>query len=61
MVNGERRETAAAGRIAVRMPNAGKVLFPGEGISKGELAGYYQRAARSPGRWRRCWRHGIRM
>ncbi len=47
VVNAEPRETVTVGRIAVRVPNPGKVFFPGEGITKGELAGYYRRAAAS--------------
>ena len=34
-----------AGDIAVRIPNAAKVLFPADGISKEDLARYYAAAA----------------
>lgn len=34
-------EEITAGDIAVRIPNAGKVLFPDNGITKGDLARYY--------------------
>ena len=47
MVNEEHGETVAIGRIAVRLPNPGKVYFPGDGITKSELADYYRRAAAS--------------
>ena len=30
-----------AGRKTIELSNAGKVLFPGDGITKGDLAGYY--------------------
>jgi bifunctional non-homologous end joining protein LigD len=30
-----------AGRKTIEVSNAGKVLFPGDGITKGDLAGYY--------------------
>jgi bifunctional non-homologous end joining protein LigD len=41
-MTGERRK---AGRKSIELPNAGKVLFPGDGITKGDLAGYYRGAA----------------
>lgn len=47
MVNEGHGETVAIGRIAVRLPNPGKVYFPGDGITKSELADYYRRAAAS--------------
>ena len=34
-------EQITAGHIAVRIPNAGKVLFPDDGITKEDLARYY--------------------
>jgi bifunctional non-homologous end joining protein LigD len=34
-------EEITAGEIAVRIPNAGKVLFPDDGITKEDLARYY--------------------
>jgi len=34
-----------AGRKTIELSNAGKVLFPGDGITKGELAGYYRGVA----------------
>ncbi|MBO0775523.1 MAG: non-homologous end-joining DNA ligase [Actinobacteria bacterium] len=37
--------TVTAGRISVRVTNPGKVLFPGDGITKADLAGYYREAA----------------
>ncbi|HLM89814.1 MAG TPA: non-homologous end-joining DNA ligase [Streptosporangiaceae bacterium] len=38
-------EEITAGGIAVRIPNAGKVLFPDDGITKEDLARYYADAA----------------
>lgn len=38
-------EETAAGDITVRIPNAGKVLFPDDGITKQDLARYYADAA----------------
>jgi bifunctional non-homologous end joining protein LigD len=38
-------EEITAGDIAVRIPNAGKVLFPDDGITKEDLARYYADAA----------------
>ena len=38
-------EEIAAGDIPVPIPNAGKVLFPDDGITKGDLARYYADAA----------------
>ena len=38
-------EEIAAGDITVPIPNAGKVLFPDDGITKGDLARYYADAA----------------
>jgi bifunctional non-homologous end joining protein LigD len=34
-----------AGRKTIEVSNAGKVLFPGDGITKGDLAGYYRGVA----------------
>jgi len=34
-----------AGRKTIELSNAGKVLFPGDGITKGDLAGYYRGVA----------------
>src|SRR5450755_2982728 len=39
------REQLKVGRLTVALSNTGKVLFPGDGITKGELIGYYQAAA----------------
>ncbi|HLH59060.1 MAG TPA: non-homologous end-joining DNA ligase [Streptosporangiaceae bacterium] len=36
-----REHEAVAGGIAVRLTNTGKVLFPGDGITKGELIEHY--------------------
>jgi bifunctional non-homologous end joining protein LigD len=33
------------GRISVKLSNTGKVLFPGDGITKGDLVEYYREAA----------------
>jgi bifunctional non-homologous end joining protein LigD len=38
-------EEITVGGIAVQIPNAGKVLFPGDGITKEDLARYYADAA----------------
>ena len=38
-------EQITAGDITVPIPNAGKVLFPDDGITKGDLARYYADAA----------------
>jgi bifunctional non-homologous end joining protein LigD len=34
-----------AGRVTVELSNTGKVLFPGDGITKGDLVAYYQAVA----------------
>jgi bifunctional non-homologous end joining protein LigD len=34
-----------AGRVTVELSNTGKVLFPGDGITKGDLVSYYQAVA----------------
>ena len=39
------REQVKVGRLTVALSNTGKVLFPGDGITKGELIGYYQATA----------------
>ena len=39
------REQVKVGRLTVALSNTGKVLFPGDGITKGDLIGYYQAAA----------------
>ncbi len=39
------REQLKVGRLTVALTNTGKVLFPGDGITKGDLIGYYQAAA----------------
>ena len=39
------REQVKVGRLTVALTNTGKVLFPGDGITKGDLIGYYQAAA----------------
>jgi bifunctional non-homologous end joining protein LigD len=39
------KEKLKAGRITVELSNTAKVLFPGDGITKGDLVAYYQRAA----------------
>jgi bifunctional non-homologous end joining protein LigD len=39
------REQLKVGRLTVALSNTGKVLFPGDEITKGELIGYYQAAA----------------
>jgi bifunctional non-homologous end joining protein LigD len=39
------REQLKVGRLTVALSNTGKVLFPDDGITKGELIGYYQAAA----------------
>ncbi|HEU5419239.1 MAG TPA: non-homologous end-joining DNA ligase [Streptosporangiaceae bacterium] len=38
-------ERLTAGRITVELSNTGKVLFPGDGITKGDLVRYYLGAA----------------
>ena len=49
-------EEITAGEIAVRIPNAGKVLFPDEGITKEDLARYYADVARWMLPWlRKSW------
>jgi bifunctional non-homologous end joining protein LigD len=37
--------TVRAGGITVELSHTGKVLFPGDGVTKGDLVAYYQRAA----------------
>ena len=39
------REQVRVGRLTVALTNTGKVLFPGDGITKGDLIGYYQATA----------------
>ena len=39
------REQLKVGRLTVALSNTGKVLFPDDEITKGELIGYYQAAA----------------
>ena len=39
------REQVKVGRLTVALSNTGKVLFPGDGITKGDLIGYYQATA----------------
>ncbi len=39
------REQLKVGRLTVALSNTGKVLFPEDGITKGDLVGYYQAAA----------------
>ena len=39
------REQVKVGRLTVPLTNTSKVLFPGDGITKGDLIGYYQAAA----------------
>lgn len=38
-------EGVTAGRITVELSSTGKVFFPGDGITKGDLIGYYQGVA----------------
>ena len=38
-------ERVRAGRVTVELSNTGKVLFPGDGITKGDLVAYYQAVA----------------
>jgi bifunctional non-homologous end joining protein LigD len=38
-------EKVRAGRVTVELSNTGKVLFPGDGITKGDLVAYYQAVA----------------
>jgi DNA primase len=38
-------QTVKAGRITVELSHTGKVLFPEDGITKGDLVAYYQTAA----------------
>ena len=38
-------DTVQAGGIEVKLSHTGKVLFPGDQITKGDLVAYYQRAA----------------
>ena len=38
-------DTVQAGGIEVKLSHTGKVLFPGDNITKGDLVAYYQRAA----------------
>ena len=39
------REQVKVGRLTVALTNTSKVLFPDDGITKGDLIGYYQAAA----------------
>ncbi len=39
------REQVKVGRLTVALTNTGKVLFPGDGITKGDLIGYYRAVA----------------
>jgi bifunctional non-homologous end joining protein LigD len=41
-MNAGQRQAIRAGRITVELSNAGKVLFPADGITKADLAGYYR-------------------
>ena len=45
--------TVRAGRITVELSHTGKVLFPGDDITKGELVAYYQSAAAAMLPWLR--------
>ena len=38
-------DTVQAGGIDIKLSHTGKVLFPGDNITKGDLVAYYQRAA----------------
>ena len=38
-------DTVQAGGIEIKLSHTGKVLFPGDNITKGDLVAYYQRAA----------------
>ena len=38
-------DTVRAGGITIELSHTGKVLFPGDNITKGDLVAYYQRAA----------------
>src|ERR1700722_4327692 len=38
-------EKVRAGRVTVELSNTGKVLFPQDGITKGDLVAYYQAVA----------------
>jgi bifunctional non-homologous end joining protein LigD len=38
-------ETVRAGGITVELSHTGKVLFPGDGVTKGDLVAYYERTA----------------
>jgi DNA primase len=38
-------EKVRAGRVTVELSNTGKVLFPEDGITKGDLVAYYQAVA----------------
>ena len=46
-------ETAQAGGITVELSHTGKVLFPGDNITKGDLVAYYQQVARMMLPWLR--------
>jgi bifunctional non-homologous end joining protein LigD len=39
------KDTVRAGDITIELSHTGKVLFPGDNITKGDLVEYYQRAA----------------
>jgi bifunctional non-homologous end joining protein LigD len=41
-MNDSRAQAIRIGGIMVALTNTGKVLFPGEGLTKGDLAGYYR-------------------
>jgi len=46
-------DTVQAGGITVELSHTGKVLFPGDDITKGDLVAYYQRAAEAMLPWLR--------
>ena len=48
------------GRHTVKITRPDKVLFPGDGITKGDLIDYYRRVARTPPRWS-TWRIRLRL
>jgi bifunctional non-homologous end joining protein LigD len=41
----DRKRAVRVGRRTVQVSNAGKVLYPGDGITKGELVDYYRQVA----------------
>jgi len=46
-------DTVQAGGIDIKLSHTGKVLFPGDNITKGDLVAYYQRAAEAMLPWLR--------